>query len=147
MTIGGDPSETAELTFGPIGQCCVRSSSGHARPLFDQWSAVVLHDNRPARVLAAQLHTVDAPLVVMATGVRGMISQLSSTHTAAGLLGAINCPALVLGPNVPDTWVVRWLEPFGGRDPYFVAVEIARHRAHASVHPVLVVPYGCNDAR
>ncbi len=211
----------------------------------DRWSAVVLHDNQPARVVAAHLLTLDAPLVVMATGVRGMISQLSSTHTAASLLGAINCPALVLGPNVPDTWqprhaqlvccidpgepaypavpwVVRWLKAFGGRDPCFVAVKpsdsapdtpacnrpvdverlaaglystagfladwnilrddnpvngllaftadnvdallvvtskrwtddsrlhrhsIARNLAHASVHPVLVVPYGCHDAQ
>lgn len=210
-----------------------------------RWSAVVLHDNQPARVLGAHLLTLDAPLVVMATRVRGMVSQLGSTHTAAALLGAINCPALVLGPNVPETWhplhaqlicyvdpgepaypavpwIIRWLEAFGGRDPCFVAVEpsgtttdnqasnksvdverlaadlystagfhadwnmlcdgnpvdgllaftagnadalpvvaskrwpddsrlhrhsIARHLAHASVHPVLVVPYGCHDAQ
>ena len=112
----------------------------------DQWSSVVLHDNDPARALSAYVRGLEAPLVVIATGVRGAISGLSSADITADLLGEIGSPALVLGPHVPETWqprqsqliccvprgetsaavtpsTARWLETFGGTSPRFVTVE------------------------
>ncbi len=129
-----------------IDQAELRSTA--ARHHLDRWSAVVLHDNEPARAISGYLSSLESPLVVMATEVRGMISQLSSVDTAADLLARINGPTLVLGPNVGDAWhpehsrlvccvdpdestvaamawTVRWLETFGGRDPYFVTVKPA----------------------
>lgn len=111
----------------------------------DQWSSVVLHDNDPARALSAYVRGLDAPLVVIATGVRGMISGLNSADITADLLGEISSPALVLGPHVPETWqprqsqliccvprgqtsaavtlwTARWLATFGGTNPRFVSV-------------------------
>lgn len=111
----------------------------------DRWSAVVLHDNEPARAIAAHLATLDSPLVVMASGVRTGLSGLVSSDTSAQVLSQISCPALILGPNVSDSWlparsqllscvgptthtsiftpaVARWVNTFGGDAPSFVTM-------------------------
>lgn len=111
----------------------------------DRWSAAVLHDNEPHRAIAAHLQTLDAPLVVMASEVRGTMRELVSEDTPAHLLSDITCPALILGPNVPDAWqpahlqlvccvgpadrahialpwMAHWFNTFGGNTPSFVTV-------------------------
>jgi nucleotide-binding universal stress UspA family protein len=130
------------------------------------WTSTVIHSNEPAVAIADYIAHVEAPLLVISTEVRGVISELGSTDVAGQLLADLDAPILVLGPQMRASWLSdqaqvigcigpdgptdaavrsmgRWLTQFGGIDPLFVTVETAdaaSSRESGSLDPARVGP-------
>jgi nucleotide-binding universal stress UspA family protein len=119
------------------------------------WSAVVLHDNDPIKAIAAHVASLERPLVIVASSVRIGLSELVAPDRAGQLLSELSCPALILGPNVPEDWepvrphviscvgrtaaadlelapIARWVNTFGSDGVHVVTVVGPDERSSSS---------------
>jgi nucleotide-binding universal stress UspA family protein len=67
----------------------------------------VAHDNHPARAIVDLVERHDGALLVMATSARAPLAGHLLGNVIEEVLGAIDQPVLLVGPNVPTSYGVR----------------------------------------
>jgi nucleotide-binding universal stress UspA family protein len=67
----------------------------------------IAHDNHPARAIVDLVQRRDGALLVMATSAKPPLAGHLSGNVIEELLGAIDRPVLLVGPNVPSSYEVR----------------------------------------